>query len=408
MSLLLPDPRSPSREINVYLQPLIEELKELWTFEGRVQRGIRHILYAWVIDRRSGYEVEYPSWNIDAIFQRTTCGIEVDYTMESWMYTIERSLRTYTIERSLSTLKQYVRNKAHVERSIAEAYVMNELSTFCPRYLSGKEKPLPLVHTEQCRRNIEVLQVCIPHLRDSIGTMSSFPHNNFLETDVMFLKFAGDLDNLAGGSSSVGENSESSSQPSATLTPKRHTQSRLLELECYVTGNGRIPMMIAPNAEKEYIKVVKADLQRFFVLDFNDQAMNTSVEYQTPNTFKEYWGDCHKQFKKYSDSEEARANPPNLFVGRNEDWHFLYDHYMSHAFQHELVEQRAESVDRGSCSNKYTFELRRSCRKPQKMHITLVPSLPQRVVTHPLGMRYAIRCWINGRDTQKALVEDPS
>ena len=57
----------------------------------------------------------------------------------SWMYTIERSLRTYTIERSLSTLKQYVRNKAHVERSIAEAYVMNELSTFCPRYLSGIE-----------------------------------------------------------------------------------------------------------------------------------------------------------------------------------------------------------------------------------------------------------------------------
>ncbi|TYK16483.1 gamma-aminobutyrate transaminase POP2 [Cucumis melo var. makuwa] len=226
----------------------------------------------------------------------------------------------------------------------------------------------------------------------STGTISSFPRNNFLETDVMFLKFAGDLDNLAGGSSSMDENSESSSQPSATLTPKRHTQSRLLELECYVTGNGRIPMMIAPDAEKP----ISLHVVRFSQAIGVDQAMNTSVEYQMSNTFKEFWGDCHKQFKKYSDPEEARANPPNLLVGRNEDWHFLYDHYMSHAFQeqsrtnkaaryqpynhssrsksflqrqHELVEQRAESVDRGSCSNKHTFELRRSCRKPQKMRI---------------------------------------
>ncbi|KAA0036517.1 uncharacterized protein E5676_scaffold179G00250 [Cucumis melo var. makuwa] len=56
------------RKIDVYLQPLIEELKELWTFGGGVQRGIRHVQYTWVIDRRSGYEVEYPSWDIDAIF----------------------------------------------------------------------------------------------------------------------------------------------------------------------------------------------------------------------------------------------------------------------------------------------------------------------------------------------------
>ena len=34
----------------------------------------------------------------------------------SWMYPIERSIRT---------LKQYVRNKARPEGSIAEAYVMN-------------------------------------------------------------------------------------------------------------------------------------------------------------------------------------------------------------------------------------------------------------------------------------------
>ncbi|TYK11884.1 uncharacterized protein E5676_scaffold177G00390 [Cucumis melo var. makuwa] len=35
MSLLIPGPNSPGREIDVYLQPLIEELKELWTFRVR-------------------------------------------------------------------------------------------------------------------------------------------------------------------------------------------------------------------------------------------------------------------------------------------------------------------------------------------------------------------------------------
>ncbi|KAA0065572.1 uncharacterized protein E6C27_scaffold90G00100 [Cucumis melo var. makuwa] len=34
-SLLIPSPKSPGREIDVYLQPLIEELKELWTFGVR-------------------------------------------------------------------------------------------------------------------------------------------------------------------------------------------------------------------------------------------------------------------------------------------------------------------------------------------------------------------------------------
>ena len=48
----------------------------------------------------------------------------------SWIYLIERSLRT---------LKLYVRNKTCLERSIAEDYLMNESSIFCSRYLRGVE-----------------------------------------------------------------------------------------------------------------------------------------------------------------------------------------------------------------------------------------------------------------------------
>uniref|UniRef100_A0A9I9E997 CACTA en-spm transposon protein n=1 Tax=Cucumis melo TaxID=3656 RepID=A0A9I9E997_CUCME len=62
---------------------------------------------------------------------------------------------------------------------------------------------------------------------------------------------------------------------------------------------------------------------RLFVLDFNDQAMNRFVEHQMLTIFKEFRADCHRHFKKYSDPEEARANPPNALVGRDEDWHFL-------------------------------------------------------------------------------------
>ena len=45
----------------------------------------------------------------------------------SWMYPIERSLRT---------LKQFVRNKARLKGSIVEAFIMNECLTFCSMYLT--------------------------------------------------------------------------------------------------------------------------------------------------------------------------------------------------------------------------------------------------------------------------------
>ncbi|TYK18447.1 CACTA en-spm transposon protein [Cucumis melo var. makuwa] len=55
----------------------------------------------------------------------------------------------------------------------------------------------------------------------------SYRRNNFMETDDMFLGSEEDLDNIVGGSSSVGDNTE-----------------------LHVAINGRIPMTIAPEAEK--------------------------------------------------------------------------------------------------------------------------------------------------------------
>ncbi|XP_050942276.1 uncharacterized protein LOC127149923 [Cucumis melo] len=194
----------------------------------------------------------------------------------------------------------------------------------------------------------------------------SYRRSNFMETDDMFLQFEEDLDNIAGGSSSVGDNTGSFSQQT-TPTPRRRAQSRLLELERHVAINGRIPMTIAPGAEKpisphavrfsqaigvcvrktfpvrclKWADVGREYIERLFVLDFNDQAMNKFVEHQMLTTFKEFRADCHRHFKKYSDPEKARANPPNTLVGRDEDWHFLYDHYISRAFQEQSRTNKA-------------------------------------------------------------------
>ena len=42
-----------------------------------------------------------------------------------------------SINRFLHTLKKFVRNKAHSEGSIAEAYIDSECLTFCSMYLEG-------------------------------------------------------------------------------------------------------------------------------------------------------------------------------------------------------------------------------------------------------------------------------
>lgn len=45
----------------------------------------------------------------------------------------------YPIERYLSTLKKYVRNRAHPEGLIEKEYLMEECMNFCSRYTTGVE-----------------------------------------------------------------------------------------------------------------------------------------------------------------------------------------------------------------------------------------------------------------------------
>ncbi|TYK11183.1 CACTA en-spm transposon protein [Cucumis melo var. makuwa] len=156
---------------------------------------------------------------------------------------------------------------------------------------------------------------------------SSYQRNNFMETDAMFLEFEDDLDNIAGGSSSLGDNTGSSSQQPATPTPRRHAQSRLLELERHVAAIGVCVRKTFPicclkwaDVGREYIEVVKGNLQRLGVLDFNDQAMNSCAFQEQSQTNK-----AARQKQPYNHNSGSKS-----FLQR----------------QYELAKRKGESVDR--------------------------------------------------------------
>ncbi|TYK00354.1 CACTA en-spm transposon protein [Cucumis melo var. makuwa] len=147
-------------------------------------------------------------------------------------------------------------------------------------------------------------------------TMLSFP-NGFNRRDVMFFEFVEDLNNNAGGSSSVGENSDDSNAPGAKKSISPHSVWFSQMIDVCVRKTFLVRCLRWADIGREYIEVIKGDLQRFFLLNFNDQAINRFIKHQMLSTFKEFKGDCHRHFKKYSNFEEAHANPPHIFVGQS-------------------------------------------------------------------------------------------
>ncbi|KAA0061249.1 CACTA en-spm transposon protein [Cucumis melo var. makuwa] len=147
--------------------------------------------------------------------------------------------------------------------------------------------------------------------------MSSFS-SGFDEIDVMFLEFAEALKNPAEGSSPMGDNSISTVRVEA-LHCNQWVNS---DDDRPWHGEGYFPTcrLLQPSDMHVCAKDIFHLLPEwFFVLDFNDQAMNRFVEHQMFNTFKEFRGNYHRHFKKYSDPDEARVNPPHLLVRRDED-----------------------------------------------------------------------------------------
>ncbi|KAA0048547.1 CACTA en-spm transposon protein [Cucumis melo var. makuwa] len=166
---------------------------------------------------------------------------------------------------------------------------------------------------------------------DEQFTMSSFS-SNFDEIDAIFLEFTEDLNNLAGGSSSM-DNNLGTTQPSPT--PRRRAQSRLLELERYVHTNGKILMSIASSMEKPISPHVVRLSQAIGMCIRNTFSICCIRWADVGREYIEASRATYRHFKKYNNSEETRANPPHILVECMEDWYFLYAHYISRAFQEQ-------------------------------------------------------------------------
>ena len=63
LSMLIPGPKSPGKDIDVYLQPLIEELKELWndgvvTYDSFKNESFRmHVVLLWIVSDFPAYSM---------------------------------------------------------------------------------------------------------------------------------------------------------------------------------------------------------------------------------------------------------------------------------------------------------------------------------------------------------------
>ncbi|KAA0052037.1 CACTA en-spm transposon protein [Cucumis melo var. makuwa] len=426
MSLLISGPRSQSRKIDVYLQPLIEELKRnsygllvcvstillrassfscmqpcceqfmtsrhllLWTIHGDLfgwsTKGYLACLIC--MENKSSFKIR---GKISSMGHRR-------YLPENHVCRRGR-LHDGKVERRASSV--YVRYKTHPEGSIVEGYLMNKSGTFCSRYLSGietcftrdeqnddsilEDKVIDINehfligsrlrtcivggirfhtleydsrHTTQnsgvmvvgegsgggsSDNNFygvldEVLHIQYPlrrcawlvkcrwvdidknknfrtHVELGIMSFSSY----FVETN-LYLELD-DAFNNARGSSSVGGTSDVP-QPTLISTPRRCQYFQKLGFSIVIDVLTRNTFSTTTftwvDVTSKYIEVVKGGLHCWFEHDFGDQALTRFVEHQMFSTWNKFKGENLQYFKRFSNYEEARVNPPARLVNHEQ------------------------------------------------------------------------------------------
>ncbi|KAG8367020.1 hypothetical protein BUALT_Bualt16G0029000 [Buddleja alternifolia] len=111
LSMLIPGPTSPGNDIDVFLEPLIDELKDLW------DHGVE------TYDASTGTNFNLRAAILWTIHDFPGYGIISGWSTKGYLY----------------KLKQYVGNKAFPEGSMAEGYIAEECLTFCSMYLNDIE-----------------------------------------------------------------------------------------------------------------------------------------------------------------------------------------------------------------------------------------------------------------------------
>ncbi|TYK23260.1 NBS-LRR type resistance protein [Cucumis melo var. makuwa] len=221
----------------------------------------------------------------------------------------------------------------------------------------------------------------------STCTMSSLP-SSFNETDAMFLEFIEDLNNPDGGSSSVGDN-------------------------LGVSNALGVEKPISPYTVR-FNQAIGICRKTFLVHSLR------FIEHHMLSTFKEFKGDCHKHFKKYTNLRMHmpthhtywRNHGPTRLLNRS---NLTIIATGRSRFYNDNTSSLSKEVSRSilwSCSSKHTFETGLLYCRPQKMRIIKCwkssSSLSQMVLSHSLKTRYVMLCWVDDRATLKALARDPS
>ena len=68
MSLLIPDPKSPGRDMDAFLKPIVDELKHLWTecvdvYDASMKESFRmHVAILWTVNDFLTYSLLF-SWS---------------------------------------------------------------------------------------------------------------------------------------------------------------------------------------------------------------------------------------------------------------------------------------------------------------------------------------------------------
>ncbi|KAA0040682.1 uncharacterized protein E5676_scaffold534G00180 [Cucumis melo var. makuwa] len=354
MSLLIPGPKSLGRKIDVYLQPLIEELTELWTFGVPTYDSLigqffqQYATLLWMINDFPTYG-DLLRWSTKRYQACPICmgdrsSFEIrgrisfmghrHYLQENHIWRKSR-LHDGKVERGAPLVvmngHEILEQLDQLEYSVMKVYVMNESNTFCSRYLSGIE--------------------------------TQFIRDERNDDTIVEDKVIGDFEIFKQKVRPLGASSVRAISQKEKRLFHWYILNNVEEISEYRKKHLRLKRRHAQNsmdlykrherAFSEWFRVEVLELHKSVNLsgDFFSLAMGPSfdvrcyngfivgslrfVEHQMLTTFKEFRAHCYRDFKKYNDLEKARANPPNVLVGRHKDWQFLYDHYMSRAFQEQ-------------------------------------------------------------------------
>ncbi|KAL2525955.1 Reverse transcriptase domain-containing protein [Abeliophyllum distichum] len=165
LSLFIPGPKALGKDIDIFLRPLVDELKELWADRidtrdaGTNNRSVFRMRTSllWTINNfpmrnsLSGWsDQEYmacimcneetPSVCVIAFFD-IMIYLVMHLLKEAILGSLVHMRWMYQFKRYLKKLKDCITNQACPDGSIAEWYVVDEALTFCSRYFEDASEP---------------------------------------------------------------------------------------------------------------------------------------------------------------------------------------------------------------------------------------------------------------------------